>query len=130
MAAGGVEMLVGLKTEPDLGTFVVVAAGGVLTELLDDVVIAPAPLAEAEVEPLLRRLRCWPLLAGGNGRPAVDTAAFGRLVSRISVLGTQLAGTLSEMDLNPVIVHEAAGGVTIADALAVWAGGERTAIPS
>jgi acetate---CoA ligase (ADP-forming) len=127
MAPGGAEMMVGLKTEPGLGAFVVVAAGGVLTELLDDVVIAPAPLAETEVAPLLRRLKCWPLLEGGNGRPARDVDAFCALVSRISSLGPHLAGVIREADFNPVIVHEATKGVTIVDGLAVWADGEETA---
>ena len=124
MAPAGVEMMVGLKTDPGLGAFVVVAAGGVLTELLDDVVIAPAPLAGAEVAPLLRRLRCWPILEGGNGRPARDVDAFCRLVSRISSLGPPLVGAIAEVDLNPVIVHEATKGVTIVDGLAVRADGE------
>ena len=124
MAPAGVEMMVGLKTDPGLGAFVVVAAGGVLTELLDDVVIAPAPLAGAEVAPLLRRLRCWPILEGGNGRPARDVDAFCGLVSRISSLGPSLVGAIAEVDLNPVIVHEATKGVTIVDGLAVRADGE------
>lgn len=127
MAAAGLEMMVGLKTEPGLGAFVVVAAGGVLTELLDDVVIAPAPLAEAEVAPLLRGLRCWPLLEGGNGRPARDVGAFCAFVSRISSLGPQLAGVIREADFNPVIVHEPTRGVTVVDGLAVWADGEEMA---
>ena len=124
MAPGGAEMMVGLKTDPGLGAFVVIAAGGVLTELLDDVVIAPAPLANAEVAPLLRRLRCWPILEGGNGRPARDVDAFCRLVSRISSLGPPLVGAIREVDLNPVIIHEATNGVTIVDGLAVRADGE------
>ena len=121
MAPDGAEMMVGLKTEPGLGAFVVIAAGGVLTELLDDVVIAPAPLAEGEVAPLLRRLRCWPTLDGANGRPARDVAAFCALVSRISSLGPHLIGTIREVDLNPVIVHEANKGVIIVDGLAIRA---------
>jgi acyl-CoA synthetase (NDP forming) len=121
MAPGGAEMMVGLKTEPGLGAFVVIAAGGVLTELLDDVVIAPAPVAEAEVAPLLRRLRCWPALDGADGGPARDVDAFCALVSRISSLGPHLGGTVREVDLNPIIVHEAGQGVTIVDGLAVWA---------
>jgi acetate---CoA ligase (ADP-forming) len=127
MAREGVEMMVGLKVEPSLGAFVVIAAGGVLTELLDDVVVAPAPLAPDEIVPLLRRLRCWPILEGGNnvnGRPARDIDAFCRLVSRISSLGQYLAGTIREVDLNPVIVHEATKGVTIVDGLAVRADSE------
>lgn len=124
MALDGVEMMVGLKTEPGLGAFVVVAAGGVLTELLDDVVIAPAPLTEAEVAPLLRRLRCWPILEGGNGRPARDVDAFCSLVSRISALGPGLVGAIREVDLNPIIVHDATKGASIVDGLAVRSDGE------
>ncbi len=76
------EMMVGLKTEPGLGTFVVVAAGGVLTELLDDVVIAPAPLAEAEVERVAAPPAVLALLAAGTaGRdtgPSASSSAGSR----------------------------------------------------
>ena len=124
MAPGGVEMMVGLKTDPGLGAFVVVAAGGVLTELLDDVVIAPAPLADAEVAPLLRRLRCWPILEGGNGRPASGCRRL--LPSRQPdlVAGTTPGRHHRRGRLEPGVVHEATKGVTIVDGLAVRADGE------
>ena len=121
MAPDGVEMMVGLKTEPGLGAFVVIAAGGVLTDLLDDVIVAPAPLAETEIAPLLRRLRCWPILQGRNGTRPRDIRAFCSLASRISSLGPCLVGAIREVDLNPIIVHDDGKGVTIVDGLAVRA---------
>jgi acetate---CoA ligase (ADP-forming) len=122
MAPDGVEMLVGLETDPDLGAFVVVGAGGVLTETLDDVLIAPAPLSKSDVLAVLQRLRCWPLLGGGDaGRPISDVDAFCHVVSRLSLLGPDLIGVISELDLNPIVVHSVGEGVQILDGLAVWA---------
>jgi acetate---CoA ligase (ADP-forming) len=125
MALDGVEMMVGLKTDPCLGAFVVVGAGGVLTEVIDDLLIAPAPLTEPEVHQLVQRLRCWPLLAGGRvGHPVRDIDAFCSVVSRLSLLGQDLIGIIGELDLNPIIVRSAGDGAEILDGLAVWAPAE------
>jgi acetate---CoA ligase (ADP-forming) len=122
MAPGGVEMMVGLKTDPDLGAFVVIGAGGVLTEVLDDLLIAPAPLTESDVAQLMRRLRCWPILEGSRaGHPARDVDAFCAVVSRLSLLAEDMVGVVGELDLNPIMVHSVGQGVEILDGLAVWA---------
>lgn len=124
MAGEGIEMMVGLKTDPDLGAFIVVGAGGVLTEVVDDMVVAAAPLTETEVAQMVQKLRCWPVLAGTHGGPQRDVEALCDLVSRLSLLGHDMIGVIRELDLNPVIVHSLGEGVEIVDGLAVWADGE------
>ena len=52
---GGVELIVGVEVDPDLGPFVLVGLGGVLTEVLRDTALRPAPVAEAEVIEMLER---------------------------------------------------------------------------
>ena len=54
MIEGNREFLVGLKRDPVFGPVVAFGLGGVLTEVLDDVALAVAPLSEREVAVVTR----------------------------------------------------------------------------
>ena len=68
----GVELSVGIVRDPQLGPMVVVAAGGVLVELLGDRAVALPPLSRDRARAMLDRLRVRPLLDGWRGAPAAD----------------------------------------------------------
>ena len=48
MVAGGTEVIVGARRDPQFGVVVLVGLGGVLAEVLDDVVIRLAPLTPTD----------------------------------------------------------------------------------
>ncbi len=118
---GGTEMIVGAKIDPAFGQFVVVGTGGVLAELIDDVVIAPAPVDAAAARELIERLRGAKLLHGYRGAPPGDLPAFAELVARFSRLAADHAAHLWEADLNPVLVRPSGLGAIALDALLVAA---------
>jgi acyl-CoA synthetase (NDP forming) len=118
----GVEMIAGLVIDPQFGPFVLLGAGGVLAELLDDVVLRPAPVDEGEVTAMIAELRGRRLLDGFRGAPAADAGALAATVAALSRLGAEHAGALAELDLNPVLVRPRGSGAVVADALAVLAG--------
>jgi acetate---CoA ligase (ADP-forming) len=117
MVPAGFEMLVGITRDPALGPFLTVGAGGSLTEIFHDVVALPAPASPEQVRAAVFRLRCGGAFDPGAGAP-LDLAAFCELAATISAIAAQTP-ELAELDLNPVIVHQAGGGADIADALAV-----------
>jgi hypothetical protein len=112
-------MIVGVVRDPTFGPVVTVGAGGVTTELFKDVAYALAPIDEAEAMDLIRTLRSAPLLEGFRGAPPADLAALARLVSLLSRLADAGRDRISELELNPVIVHPDGRGCTVADALLV-----------
>ena len=57
---------------------------------------------------------------GFRGRPAGDMEALAHALVRISHLGVNLEGRLSELDINPLMVLPAGRGVKAVDALAVF----------
>jgi acyl-CoA synthetase (NDP forming) len=120
----GVELLLGMIRDPQFGPVVLIGAGGVHVEALDDAVYALPPFDATEARRLLGRLRIAALLASSRHRrpPAID--AFCEAAARFSALAAELGELLAEIDLNPVIVH--AEGCTIVDALVV---ARRPAIP-
>ena len=92
-------------------------AGGVHVEALADAVYAVPPFDSAEAARLVQRLRVAPLLSSRRHRrsPAIDE--FCRVAERFSALAAEIGDEISEIDLNPVIVH--ADGCAIVDALVV-----------
>ena len=64
----GLELIIGGLVDPTFGPLISVGIGGVLTELLDDVVFAPAPVDEIQAAAMIGRLRGRVLLDGFRGR--------------------------------------------------------------
>ena len=75
MAPPGVEVALGIVRDPMFGPLVLVAAGGVLVELLHDRRLALPPLDEAGARRLIDGLQMRPLLDGVRGAGAADRLA-------------------------------------------------------
>jgi acyl-CoA synthetase (NDP forming) len=115
----GVEVVVGVTVDPDFGPMVLLGAGGVLTELIADVAVAPAPLTAEAAAALIGTTKVARLLAGYRGGPAGDVDALVDLLVRVSQMAVDEAATLEAVDLNPVRVLPAGQGVAVLDALVV-----------
>lgn len=119
MAKKGVEIIIGTLNDATFGPMIMVGLGGITTELFRDVTYRPAPVSAAEAQTMLSELKAAPLLQGFRGTPKADVAALSKLISEVSVLAARLRGEVSEIELNPVLVHPEGQGVTIVDALVV-----------
>lgn len=104
MASGHLELVIGVKRDPAFGIVVMVGLGGVLVEVLKDVVFRRAPFSHSEGLRMLGSLRMRQLLDGVRGQPPVDREAIARLLSQVSVWAAAMAPWLEELDLNPVLV--------------------------
>jgi acetyltransferase len=96
-----------------------VGLGGIFVEMLDDVAFAPVPVSRRQAAALLDRLAGRKLLDGMRGRPAADVEALIDLLVIVSCFAAARAGTVAEIDLNPIIVHPRGDGLTLVDALMV-----------
>jgi acyl-CoA synthetase (NDP forming)/GNAT superfamily N-acetyltransferase len=99
----GVEVALGLVRDPSMGPLVMVAAGGVATDIWDDRVFLLPPVSLADARRALRGLRMWPLLQGFRGAPVADVARLEGLVVNLGRLAVDVP-EIAELDLNPVIV--------------------------
>jgi acetyltransferase len=104
MAGGHVELVVGVQRSPQFGAVVMVGLGGILVEVLKDVVFRRAPFGEAEAHDMLRSLKATAILDGVRGKPGVDRTAIARMLSRLSQWAAGMQDVLAELDLNPVLV--------------------------
>ena len=119
MAKKGVEIIVGTLQDATFGPMIMVGLGGITTELFRDVIYRPAPVSAAEASAMLAELKAAPLLNGFRGAAKADVTALSELIAQVSVLAAQHAGEISEIEINPVLVHPVGQGVTIVDALVV-----------
>jgi acyl-CoA synthetase (NDP forming) len=117
--SGGVEIIAGLKQDPDFGPVVLTGSGGVLAELLDDVAMRLAPFDREEAMTMLAELKISRLLEGFRGQPRRDLQAAADLLAALSRLGMRYP-RIQELDLNPVFVLER--GAVIADVRILAAG--------
>jgi acetate---CoA ligase (ADP-forming) len=117
MAGAGVEISVGFVRDPAFGPLIVVAAGGVLVELLADRAVACPPLSHRQARELLDNLRIRPLLDGWRGSPAVDVDGLVDIIVGFATLAIELGDVFAAVEANPVIVS--VSGVIAVDALIV-----------
>ncbi len=116
MLPSGIEMIVGIKRDPDFGHILVAGAGGVLVELLDEVASSPLPIDRAYALRMLRGLSVRRLLEGMRGAPPADVEALVGLMMAVADFASDAGDALEALDLNPVIVHPLGEGVSVADA--------------
>jgi acyl-CoA synthetase (NDP forming) len=120
MVAGLGEALVGYRVDRDVGPLVMVAAGGLFTELMRDRSLRLAPVDLAEAWEMIAEVRALLPLAGYRGRPKGDLDALARAVVALSRLADNPA--IAEAEINPLIVRAAGDGVVAVDALVKLAG--------
>ncbi|WP_395991050.1 acetate--CoA ligase family protein [Actinomadura sp. 9N215] len=115
MADPGVELIVGGRNDA-AGSLVVIGAGGVLTELLDDAAGLLWPFGRDDVRAVLRSLKIGALLGGLRGAPPADLDALADTAIKIGRLLADFP-EIAELDVNPLLCRP--GGCVALDALVV-----------
>jgi acyl-CoA synthetase (NDP forming) len=118
-AAPLAELIVGVKRDPLFGMVLVVGAGGIFVELLKDARPLLLPVSRGDVEAALRSLKTFPLLDGFRGKPRADLGPVINAIMAIANYAGDALDTLSELDVNPLMVYE--NGAVAVDALIVEA---------
>jgi acetate---CoA ligase (ADP-forming) len=119
MAKRGQEMILGVTRDATFGPMLMVGLGGIHVEVLKDVAFVPVPLDAEDALALLDELKGAALLDGVRGAKAADKQALVELMVALSRFAADHADQIGEIDLNPVIVHEAGQGLSVVDALIV-----------
>ena len=116
MISGVGEALIGYRVDRDVGPLVMVAAGGVLTEIYRDRSLRLAPVDLDTAREMVAEVRGFQALSGYRGKPAGDLDALARAIVALSQLA--LDATVADAEINPLIVRPAGQGVVAVDALA------------
>lgn len=121
-APDGLEVVIGVVVDPSYGPVLMFGLGGILVEVLHDVVFRALPISEQDACSMMDGIQAHAILKGVRGAAAVDRGALVRLMLGVSRLCTAHP-EIAELDLNPV--WAAPGGVHVLDARIVLDGSHR-----
>ncbi|MFH1468935.1 MAG: acetate--CoA ligase family protein [Pseudomonadota bacterium] len=108
MAPEGVDLILGARRDPQLGTVALVGFGGIFVELLDQVALRVAPLSRAQARDMILGLRGSGMLTGARGRAALDVDAAAEALVRLAAL-LDVAPPIQEIEVNPFRVLPSGG---------------------
>jgi len=113
--SAGCELLLGASIDPTIGPVVVIGAGGLYVETLNDTAAALPPVSEEVAAELLQSLKIWPILSGSRGRPRLDVEALIKAIVKFSEIVTDLGSDISLIEVNPLLVCKQGEGVYALD---------------
>jgi acyl-CoA synthetase (NDP forming) len=115
MAKGVAEAILGYRRDPLVGPVVALGAGGVMAEVYRDVVLRLAPVTRAEAMTMIAEVKGLAPALGYRGMPKGDLSALAHAVAAFSRVAALTSVT--EAEINPLIVLPEGQGVVMADAL-------------
>jgi acetyltransferase len=117
--SGGLELVLGVHRDPEVGLVTMFGAGGVLLELQKDVAFGPVPLDARTAADMIDRTMAGKLLEGYRGAPKRDRAAVAAALIGLSHLAQDLGDRLVSIDINPLVALPEGQGAHVLDALVV-----------
>lgn len=117
MMKGLGEVLIGFKRDKDIGPIVMLAAGGILTELYNDSSMRLAPVTLETAYEMMSEVKGLKALDGFRGKAKGDLKAVAETVVAFSQLALSEQFYVEEAEMNPLIVNPIGQGVTAVDAL-------------
>jgi acyl-CoA synthetase (NDP forming) len=111
----GTEVVIGTRTDPQYGPFLMVGLGGIFVEVLKDVSIRLLPIDEREARAMLKELRGYKVLEGVRGQGPRDVDALLKAMVGMSDIFAAHRNHLSDMEINPIMVRAQGGGVAAVD---------------
>lgn len=114
MARKGIEVILGANRDPRFGPLMMFGLGGTLVEVLKDVSFRLAPMWESSAGRMIRQIKAFKVLTGVRGNPPSDLRSIEECLLRLSNMVCDLP-EISELDINPLIVHAEGEGSSVAD---------------
>ncbi len=111
----GTEVLIGARTDPQYGPFLMVGLGGIFVEVLKDVSIRLLPIDEREARAMLKELRGYKVLEGVRGQKPRDIDALVKAMVGLSDIFAAHRNHLSDMEINPIMVRAQGRGAAAVD---------------
>jgi acyl-CoA synthetase (NDP forming) len=122
MISDGLDMIVGVSWDAEVGALIACGMGGVLAEAIDDVAVRCAPVTADEALDMIAGLRYAHVIQDGfRHLPPGDTEQLAHAVAALSRLGYALGPAVEAIDVNPLRLRERGRGVLALDASIVTA---------
>ena len=126
MVQGLSELILGSRVDPVFGPVVMAGLGGIFAEIVQDTAVQMAPVSETQATAMLKSLKAFAVLDGARGRRRTDLVAAARAIAALSRFAVAHADTVSEIDINPLLLKAEGEGAVALDALLVPHAGQTT----
>jgi acetyltransferase len=114
---GGLELVLGLHRDREMGLIVMAGGGGVLLELAKDVAFCAPPVSRDKAQGLLERTHAGRLIRGYRGSTPRDMDAVVDALAGLGRMAVDLGDVIESVDVNPFVALPR-GGLAL-DALIV-----------
>lgn len=115
MVPSSLEVIVGATRDPTFGPVLLFGLGGIFVEVLKDVSFRITPLSKYDAETMLTEIKAAKILDGYRGTPPRDKEAIVDIIMKLAKF-MEDQESVTDVDLNPVMVFEAGKGAKVADA--------------
>jgi acyl-CoA synthetase (NDP forming) len=102
--SGGLELVLGLNRDPEMGLVAMAGSGGVLLELTKDVAFAAPPLSRDKARAMIERTHAARLMRGYRSAPLLDVEAAVDALVALGRIAEDLADVVQSIDINPFVV--------------------------
>jgi acyl-CoA synthetase (NDP forming) len=119
MIQNGSEVMIGMSQDPQFGPTMAFGIGGIFVEVLKDISLRVTPLSKSDAEQMICEIKGYQILQGVRGKKRSDIEAIVDVLLRVARLAEDWRNTISEIDINPLIVFDEGQGVKALDALVV-----------
>src|SRR5262249_15555322 len=120
--SGGVELVLGVQRDPEIGPVLMFGSGGVLLELTKDVSFGAVPLPSWQGKAMIERTSAGHLLKGYRGAPPCDEETVLAALTALGRLAHDLGDQIESIDINPLVALPEGQGAVALDALVVLRG--------
>lgn len=110
----GLQVILGMKRDPQFGPLIMVGLGGIYTEIFKDVSFRVAPFGIDEANKMIEGLKIYPMIKGARGQKPLDQKVLADLLVKFADFSLAYP-EIAEIDFNPVMVLERGKGVKIVD---------------
>ena len=117
--SGGVELVLGVQRDPEVGPVVMFGSGGINLELHKDVAFGAVPLPLWQAKAMIQRTTAGKLLKGYRGTPPGDEGSVLAALIALGRLAHNLGDQVESIDINPVVALPDGQGAVALDALVV-----------
>lgn len=92
MATPGLEVIIGMTTDPHFGPVIMFGLGGIMVEILKDVSFRVLPLTERDAAQMIEEIKGSKLLEGVRGQPPADKEALRKAILNFADFVASQAG--------------------------------------
>ncbi len=100
MVKNGIEIIIGGKTDPQFGKLILLGLGGVYVEVFKDFALRVCPIQKYDASEMINQLKSKKIIAPDNKSVAMLETLL------LSVSKMLENNQISELDLNPLILHD------------------------